>query len=45
MLISIETNITCEFPGEGVVARPYPPLDPHMISYQYINVPILYEAL
>ena len=45
MIISIETNNTCEFPGEGVVATPYPPLDSRMISYQYINVPILFEAL
>ena len=29
MLISIETHITCDFPGGGV-RTPYPPLDPHM---------------
>ena len=32
VLISIETHITCDFPGEGV-PKPYsPPLDPHMIA-------------
>ena len=32
VLISIETHITCDFPGEGV-QKPYlPPLDPHMIA-------------
>ena len=30
MLISIETHITCDFPGE-VVWTPYPPLDPHLL--------------
>ena len=46
MLISIETHITCDFPGGwGLVWIPYHPLDPHMISYQYINAPILYEAI
>ena len=29
MLISIEINITCDFPGMRV-RNPYPPLDPHM---------------
>ena len=28
MLISIETHVTCHFPGE--VRTPIPPLDPHM---------------
>ena len=28
MLISIETHITCDFPGG--VRTPYPPLNPHM---------------
>ena len=28
MLISIETHITCDFPGES--GTPIPPLDPHM---------------
>ena len=47
MLISIEIHITCDFPGfgGGGVWTPYPPLYPHMLSCQYINVPILYEAL
>ena len=31
--------------GVGLVWIPYPPLDAHMKSYQYINAPILYEAL
>ena len=30
VLISIETHITCDFPGGGGVRIPYPPLDPHM---------------
>ena len=30
MLTSIETHITCDFPGGGGVRTPYPPLDPHM---------------
>ena len=31
MLISIETNITCDFPGGRGVPDPLsPPLDPHM---------------
>ena len=29
MLISIETRITCDFPGGS--APPIPPLDPHML--------------
>ena len=29
MLFSIETHITCDFPGES--GPPIPPLDPHMI--------------
>ena len=29
MLISIETHITCDFPG-GPDPYPHPPLDPHM---------------
>ena len=32
MLISIETHITCDFPGEGGSGPPIPPLDPHMLS-------------
>ena len=28
MLISIETHITCDFPGGS--GPPFPPLDPHM---------------
>ena len=28
MLISIETNITCDFPGGS--GPPIPPLDPHL---------------
>ena len=28
---SIETHITCDFPGEGS-GTPIPPLDPHMIA-------------
>ena len=31
VLISIETHITFDFPGEGV-RNPYPPLDPHMFA-------------
>ena len=32
VVISIETHITCNFPGEGV-RNPYPPpLNPHMIA-------------
>ena len=31
LLISIETHITCYFPGGGEVRTPYPPLDPHML--------------
>ena len=31
MLISIETHITCDFPGEGSAPH-IPPLDPHMFS-------------
>ena len=30
MLISIETHITCDFPGGGGSRPPSPPLDPHM---------------
>ena len=30
ILISIETHITCDFPGVGEVRTPYPSLDPHM---------------
>ena len=29
MLISIETHITCDFPGGS--GAPIPPLDPHMV--------------
>ena len=29
-VISIETHITCDFPGGGGGRTPYPPLDPHM---------------
>ena len=35
MLISIETHITCDFPGGGGGGGPdplSPPLDPHMVS-------------
>ena len=32
ILISIETHITCDFPGGGG-PDPYPPLDPHMRSW------------
>ena len=33
VLISIETHITCDFPGGGGGRTPYhPPLDPHMVS-------------
>ena len=31
-IISIETHITCDFPGEGVWNPYLPPLDPHMIA-------------
>ena len=30
MLISIETHITCDFPGGGGSGPPIPPLDPHL---------------
>ena len=30
MLISIETHITCDFPGGGGSGHPIPPLDQHM---------------
>ena len=33
LLISIETDITCEFPRGGV-RTPIPPLDPCMYQYQ-----------
>ena len=29
MLVSLETQITCDYPGGP---DPYPPLDPHMVS-------------
>ena len=29
-LFSIETHITCDFPGGGGVRTPCPPLDPHL---------------
>ena len=32
-VISIETHITCDFPGGGGRRTPYPPLDPHMRFY------------
>ena len=32
MLISIETHITCDFPGGGGDRAPIPPLDPRMNS-------------
>ena len=32
MLISIETNITCDFQGGGGSGPPIPPLDPHMLT-------------
>ena len=32
MLISIETHITCDFPGGVRTPYPPPPLDPHMVS-------------
>ena len=31
MLITIETHITCNFPGGGDTLPPPPSLDPHMI--------------
>ena len=34
MLISIETHITCDFPGG--IRIPYPPLDPHLRVKHYI---------
>ena len=35
MLISIETHITCDFPGGGS-RPPIPPLDPHLNTRIYI---------
>ena len=32
MLISIETHITCDFPGKGGPEPLSPPLNPHMIA-------------
>ena len=33
MLFSIETHITCEFSGGGVVLDPFPLLVPHMSEF------------
>ena len=40
MLISIETNITCDFPGGGGVRTPYPPS-----GSAYDNVPVIFHTL
>ena len=37
MLISIETHITCDFPGGGV-RTPIFPLDPHMAMLGVIDI-------
>ena len=37
MLISIETHITCDFPGVGG-RTPYPPLDSHMAMLGVIDI-------
>ena len=38
MLISIETQITCDFPGGSGGPDPHPPLDPHMFSCVFITL-------
>ena len=38
MLISIETHITCDFPGGGGVGTPYPPLDLHMLHRLFFRL-------
>ena len=40
MLISIETHITCDFPGGGGSGSPIPPLDPHM---RFHNILFLFQ--
>ena len=40
MLISIETLITCNFPGGGGSGPPIPPLDPHI---RFHNLFLLFQ--
>ena len=35
MLISVETHITCDFPGGGGFEPSIPPLDQHMLNLLY----------
>ena len=40
MLISIETHITCAFPGGGGVRTPYPPSGSAHVQVEWLNLPM-----